>query len=124
MKNNYLFTILALNILLFSSFKGEEKVKLNKVAMQEVKGNELFKTKGCALCHSPEKTIVGPSLTEIANAYKGDVNKVLDFMNGKSDPIVKKEEFKYMKPVLGQLKKMKPEERKALATYYMSFFKK
>ena len=124
MKKIIFLVTLSATILVFSSFKNETSMHYVHVNVQDAKGSELFHAKGCALCHAPEKQIVGPSLKEIANAYKGDVNKVLEFMNQKRKPIVNPEEFKYMQPVLGELKRMKPEERKALATYYMSFYKK
>ena len=61
--------------------------------------------------------IVGPSLRQIAQAYQGNAGAVLKFLNGNAGPIVDPKEFSYMKPVLNQLKNMKPEERKALADY-------
>jgi cytochrome c551/c552 len=80
-------------------------------------GKELVNQKGCTLCHHPEKEIVGPSFKQVAAAYKGDKEKLLSFFNGQEKSIVKPEEFQYMKPVLNQLKKMKPEEREAIAAY-------
>ncbi len=121
------FYIGFLFVLLFlSSFRVQRNqiTKIQLVTQDELKGNELFVSKGCTLCHAPQKEIVGPSLVNISKAYKGDVNKVLDFMNGNAKPIVKPSEFQYMKSVLVQLKKMKKEEREALANYYMSFYKK
>ncbi len=35
---------------------------------------ELFKKNGCAACHAPAAKMVGPSLADIANKYKGQAD--------------------------------------------------
>ncbi len=83
-------------------------------------GKELTVKKGCTLCHNPEKKIVGPSFKEIAVAYEGNHDKLLKFLNGKAQPIVRPEEFQFMKPVLNQLKHTPKEEVEAIAKYIIS----
>lgn len=84
-------------------------------------GKTLVQKNACTLCHHPQKTIVGPSFNAIATKYNGNSAKILEFLEGKTPPIVQPEEFKYMKPVLKQLANMTDEERKAIAKY-ISYF--
>ncbi len=86
-----------------------------------VSGKTLVRKKACTLCHDPSKDVVGPSFNAIALKYEGNSEKILEFLEGKRDPIVKPEDFKYMKPVLEQLAKMSDKERKAIAKY-ISYF--
>jgi len=86
----------------------------------KLSGKELVQSKGCALCHHVSKKIVGPSFMDIAASYKGDKEKLIQFFNGKTEPINKGEEFSFMKPVINQLKHMKEAEREAIATYILS----
>lgn len=89
---------------------------------EEKQGEKLFKSKGCAACHKPDKKVVGPSLKRIANTYEGNIDSILKFMQGKTKPIVEPERFNLMKPSLEKLKKMKKEELTALARYILKFF--
>jgi len=107
--------VFSLALLSFKQYDNTDyKAKTGEV---EVNGADLFAKKACNLCHDPNKVIVGPSLKEIASAYKGDKNAILNFLNGKGSPIVVPEEFNYMKPVLNQLKNMNKEQRQALAEF-------
>jgi cytochrome c len=36
--------------------------------------SELFKKNGCAACHAPAAKMIGPSLADIANKYKGQAD--------------------------------------------------
>jgi len=115
-----LFALFILSLALFS-FKPVENKKQNKKSDEvEINGATLFNKKACNLCHHPNEVVVGPSLIDISSAYKGNEKAILDFLNGQADPIVHPEEYNYMKPVLNQLKNMKPEERQALAAYIAS----
>ncbi len=83
-------------------------------------GKEVTVRKGCTLCHHPDKKIVGPSFKEIAQKYNGEHDKLLTFLNGKGEPIVKPEEFQFMKPVLNQLKHTSKEDKEAIVKYILS----
>ena len=82
-----------------------------------IDGKSLTIEKGCTLCHHPEKKIVGPAFKDISNKYDGNASKILNFLEGKGNPIVHPDEFQYMKPVLMQLKHASKEEREAIAKY-------
>ena len=99
----------------------QEKIILSNDVNDPASGKALVRKKACTLCHDPVKKIVGPSFSDIAGKYKGNSAKILEFLEGKSNPIVQPEEFQYMKPVLEQLKKMSDDERKAIAKY-ISYF--
>ncbi len=83
-------------------------------------GKDLVAKKACTLCHHPDKKIVGPAFKNISEKYNGDATKIVQFLKGKSDPIVDPDEFQYMKPVINQLKHSKKEEIEAIARYIAS----
>jgi len=124
MKAIIFFTFLGLTLLM-SSFKNSAFIQntdniplLNRAIYTD--GKELTVQKACTLCHNPKKKIVGPSFKDISNVYKGDSKKLLDFLSGKSKPIVFPEEFQFMKPVLNQLKHATLEEKKEIVKYILS----
>jgi len=43
----------------------------DSLAVDKLKARALFDNNGCASCHQPAETLVGPSLKEIARRYKG-----------------------------------------------------
>ncbi len=116
--SNYLLLLFTSLILVF--LKTPDKVKENhidKVFSIPLDGKGLTVKKGCTLCHHPVKKIVGPAFKDISSKYNGNAEKILNFLEGKAQPIVHPEEFQYMKPVLSQLKHATKEERIALAKY-------
>ncbi len=117
---NLLLLLIFSFVLLSFSFGSVEKSYTISTNQTELDGKTLFNQKACTLCHSPEKVIVGPSLRQIAKTYGGDHKAILQFLSGQANPKVHPEEFTYMKPVLTQLKKMKAEEREAIAKYIAS----
>ncbi len=124
MRKTLPFTLLIIAFALVSfSSRSVNQPFVDRVSAINTDGHELINQKGCTLCHHPEKEIVGPSFKQVAEAYKGNKEKLLAFFNGETESIVNPEEFQYMKPVLNQLKKMKPEEREAIAEYIISLTK-
>ncbi len=116
--SNYLLLLFTSLILAF--FKTPDKAKDNHMdvfAGITLDGKELIVKKGCTLCHHPVKKIIGPAFKDIASKYNGNAEKILNFLEGKAQPIVHPEEFQYMKPVLSQMKHATKEERTALAKY-------
>ncbi len=95
----------------------EYKQVENIINPDPASGKALVRKKACTLCHNPKKKIVGPSFNAIANKYEGNYLKILEFLEGKTAPIVQPDEFKYMKPVLKQLEKMTKEEKEAIAKF-------
>ena len=84
-------------------------------------GEELFKSKGCTLCHKQEGTSGSfPSLSEIAMAYKGKQKQLIQYLNGEADPIVKPESAGTMKRQIEKTKAMSNSDRTALADFMLS----
>ena len=116
MKKKYV--LLVSSFFLFVSFISPKKNIYQSIPdIINVDGKSLTVSKGCTLCHHPEKQIVGPSFKNIANKYNSNASEILNFLNGNSNPIVDPEEFQYMKPVLSQLKHTSKEEKEAIAKY-------
>ncbi|MBV1922551.1 MAG: c-type cytochrome [Flavobacteriaceae bacterium] len=51
-------------------------------------GNRLFSEKTCITCHDVDRKKVGPSVIEIMTIYKAKNGDIVDFLRGKSKPIV------------------------------------
>ena len=123
MKNKLLFTFFVIFSLAFTlpdkSYQPDNDLSYD--INEPASGRALVREKACTLCHNPEKKIVGPSFRDIADKYQGKSAKILEFLEGKTQPIVNPEDFKYMKPVLNQLKKMSKEERVAISKYISHF---
>lgn len=84
-------------------------------------GKELFEGEGtCATCHKLDTKVVGPSLLDIAQAYKENKASIASFLNEESKPIVDPSQYTVMKANFAITKNMKPEERQALEQYIMS----
>jgi cytochrome c len=87
-------------------------------------GKELFEGTGnCFACHKPDQRIIGPSLQEIAKIYKSQNGDIVEFLKGKSDPLVDPKQYEVMKTNFAITKSMSDEELKALEAYIMTFTK-
>jgi cytochrome c551/c552 len=87
-------------------------------------GGTIFKANGCISCHRPTSSSkINPSLTDIAQAYKGKEDQLLSYLKGESDPIVKPEKANLMKGHLKQTKALSDQDRKALADFLLSYGK-
>ena len=85
------------------------------------KGEEIFKSQGCKLCHKSEGTSGSfPSLSEIAMAYKGKQKELVRYLNGEADPIVKPEMAGTMKRQIEKTKALSDSQRTALADFMLS----
>jgi len=81
-------------------------------------GKKLFHGKGqCATCHKTNQNILGPSVSEIVLAYQNQKNEMIQFLKGKSDPIVDPSQFQIMKVNLEITKKMTEKELQSLVDY-------
>ncbi len=79
-----------------------------------------FETLRCAICHKADTGTVYPSLKEITKAYNGNEEKLIDYFNGKSDPIVKPAKSKIMKTFLESIKALSESDIKNLADFILS----
>ena len=83
-------------------------------------GEEIFKSKGCILCHkrgTSSGTI--PSLPELAKAYKGKKEQLIQYFKGEAQPIVKPERAGTMKRQIEKTKAMSDSDRTALAEFLL-----
>lgn len=86
-----------------------------------ISGEDIFKAKGCTVCHHPEIDTTGPALKKISQFYKGKKEDLIAFLKGKKDPIVDPSKFTIMKPQINITKNLSDEELSALADYILSF---
>ncbi|WP_306351379.1 c-type cytochrome [Flavobacterium sp. '19STA2R22 D10 B1'] len=88
------------------------------------KGKEIFEGKGnCVACHLTDKTVIGPSIVEIAKIYKDKKGNIPAFLKGDGEPIVKPEQYEIMKTNFAITKMMSDEELQALSDYMYSQLK-
>lgn len=83
-------------------------------------GKKLFIQNGCTICHHERKEGLAPMLKVICETYKDDKEKLVKFLKRESEPIVEPKDFGIMAANLFKTKKMKDEEREALADYILS----
>ncbi len=85
-------------------------------------GETLFQEEGCMRCHKAEgKSRIYPSLPEIAAAYDGKSEQLLQYLNGETEAIMRPDTAKLMKPHLEKTKRLNVVERKAMADYMMTY---
>ncbi len=84
------------------------------------KGEILFKSMGCMSCHHPEKSSrINPSLADIAQAYQGNQQQLIGYLNGQGGAIVKPEKAGMMKRFVEKTKALSDLERAALADFIL-----
>jgi cytochrome c len=87
-------------------------------------GKALFKSQGCTACHRPEgSSKVNPSLTEIAQMYKGKEDQLTSYLNGEAEAIVKPDKAGMMKRHIEKTKQLSDSDRKSVADYIMTYAK-
>lgn len=84
------------------------------------KGQEIFKSKGCTICHKKSTSGAFPSLSELANAYKGKKEQLVRYFKGESPSIVKPKRSVIMNKQIEKTKAMTDPERTALADFILS----
>ena len=83
-------------------------------------GETIFKSQGCVKCHKKESTSkVRPSLTEIATAYQGKEEQLINYLKGEAQAIVRPEKANLMKRHIEKTKKLSDVDRKALADFLL-----
>ncbi|RPD99876.1 cytochrome c [Aureibaculum marinum] len=83
-------------------------------------GKKLFTDKTCTTCHAIDTKVIGPSIQDMIKIYDENDASIVDFLTGKSDPIVDTDpgQVAIMKANIdGFVKDLKPEELKALEAY-------
>lgn len=83
-------------------------------------GEEIFKAQRCDSCHKPETGKANPSLKEIAQAYQGKEDHLINYLKGGGESIIKPEKAGMMKKYLEKTKALSHEDRKALADFIVS----
>ena len=79
-----------------------------------------FEALRCAICHKADTGKVFPSLKEIAKAYNGNEEKLIGYLKGNSDPIVKPEKSQTMARFLEKIKGLSEDQFKSLADFILS----
>ena len=94
-------------------------------------GSRLYEQRGCGACHAPERdqTVygLGPSLKQIAEAYKGREDQLVSFLQGACDPILdarKQPAYPVMHGQIVKLRDLSPAELHALARYIFDTIEK
>ena len=83
-------------------------------------GKEVFDSLRCGMCHKPDIGKTTPSLNEIASAYKDKEDRLLSYLKGEAGALVNPGKKETMKLQIEKTKKLKEEDRKALADYILS----
>jgi cytochrome c551/c552 len=91
------------------------------VAEESEKGIRLFKERSCVVCHDPtmDQSIygLGPSIAQIAAAYKGHEDDLGKFLRGGRDPIVDEAKFSIMHGEIVKIKGLSDSQIKDLQKY-------
>ncbi len=83
-------------------------------------GEEIFKSQGCISCHKQEGASGSfPSLSELAGAYKGKKEQLIQYLKGEAHPIVEPERAGTMKRQLEKTKALSDSDRTALADFML-----
>jgi cytochrome c551/c552 len=85
------------------------------------KGQEIFKSNGCTTCHKQHGTSgTFPSLSKLANTYKGKKEELIRYLKGEAPSIVTPKRSAIMKRQIEKTKAMTDLERAALAEFILS----
>ena len=91
------------------------------VSEESDKGSELFKERGCGVCHDSTKDQsiygLGPSIAQIAEAYKGHEDDLAKFLSGGCDPIVDEARFSVMHGEIVKIKGLSDSQIRDLQKY-------
>jgi cytochrome c len=99
--------------------KSDEIVAKNQTPIQL--GKEIFEGKGnCVACHLVNQKVIGPSIQNIAIAYKSQNGNIVDFLKNDAKPIVDPSQYEVMKTNFMITKAMSDNELRALESYIYS----
>ena len=83
-------------------------------------GEEIFKAQRCSSCHRAETGKANPSLKELAQAYQGKNDRLINYLKGGAESIIRPEKAGIMKRYVEKTMALSEEDRKALADFIMS----
>ena len=84
-------------------------------------GEATFQSLKCHICHKPDRRSAGPSLPEIAKAYSGKQQQLVQYLKGESEPLIDLGKRKVMEGQFKKTKEISDTERKDLADYILGF---
>ena len=87
-------------------------------------GEATFHSLKCYICHKLDRRSAGPSLPEIAKAYGGQQQQLVQYLQGESAPLIDLGRHKVMERQLEKTKEISAAERQDLANYILSFGEK
>ena len=91
------------------------------VSEENEEGARLFEQRGCGACHDRTKDQsalgLGPSMEQVAEAYKGHEDEMVKFLRGGCDPIVDEARFPIMHGEIVKMKSLSDSEIRALQKY-------
>ena len=82
-------------------------------------GDSVFESLRCGVCHKVDTGKTGPSLKEIAQAYEGKEDQILNYLNGQAEALIKTEKGRVMKRYIEKTKALSGGERQALADFIL-----
>lgn len=85
-------------------------------------GAQIFKERGCAICHAMDTEMVGPSIRTIGMRYSGNENGLVTYLKGQAQPIVHPERDAVMRPQLMKIGNLYEEEYRSLARHLIQAF--
>jgi cytochrome c len=90
-------------------------------SQEKEEGVRLFRERGCGACHDRTKDQsmlgLGPSMEQVAEAYKGHEDDIVKFLRGGCDPIVDEARFPIMHGEIVKLKDLSDSQIRALQKY-------
>jgi len=90
---------------------------------ESTSGKVIFEKRGCGVCHDRTKDQtsdrLGPSLQQIAEAYKGHEGELSKFLRCESKPLVDEPRFAIMHDQIVKVKDMSDAELQALEKFIL-----
>ena len=84
-------------------------------------GEATFQSLKCHICHKPNRKSAGPSLPEIAKAYSGQQQQLVQYLKGESEPLIDFGKRQVMERKLKKTREISDTERRDLADYILGF---
>ena len=88
-------------------------------------GRRLFQANGCAACHYPAQDRtghgLGPSLAQVADAYRGRADALVEFLRGNGEPLLYPDKYRLMKAQLPRVMALSDRDLRSLAQYMLTF---
>lgn len=108
---------LLLILFVITNVFAQDVVKANDNRAQ---GLELFKSKGCVMCHKKNTTSIGPTIEEIALGYSGLEDELVQYLKGSGVAIINPNKAYIMKAQTIKLNTISDDKLKAIARYIIT----